>query len=226
MLAFCSNAGPAFLFGIGSILFPEKWICWLLWGIHLAAALIVAVLTPKTQNSGSSTANVIPLSLTAAMQRSVMAMAMVCGWIVLFRTIIAFFRRWFLWILPSNASLLVTGFLELTNGCCDLEEISSVGLRMQFFSLFIGFGGLCVLFQTKAVLYGSGLRGQAYLPGKITQAAISYLLCVLIHPFLPEQIQTPSPIYLPLLALLVCVAYRIYAIKIQKTGSISLRVGV
>ncbi len=226
MLAFCSNAGPAFLFGIGSTLFPEKWMCWLLWGIHIAAALIVAALTPKVAPGTALRTAGEHCTLTSAMQRSVKAIAMVCGWIVLFRTIIAFFQRWFLWLLPSSSGLLVTGILELTNGCCDLDKISSVGLRMQLFSLFLGFGGLCVLLQTYGVLSGSGLRGTAYFPGKIAQAAISYLLCVLAQPLLPEEMRHFPAVYLPLAALVICIAYRIYRLKLQKYSSIPAGVGV
>lgn len=226
MLAFCSNAGPAFLFGIGATLFPEKWMCWLLWGIHIASALIVGFLTPGVNTDTSMGTFSHPFSITAAMQRAVKAMAMVCGWIVLFRTVIAFFQRWFLWILPGNARLLLSGFLEMTNGCCDLSDISSVGLRMQFFSIFLGFGGICVLLQTFAVLVGSGLQGRAYFPGKVTQAAVSYLLCLPAQLLLPEEMRyAPSPL-LPLAALILCAVYRIYSVKSKKFSSIPQKIGV
>ena len=46
LLAFCSNAGPAFLFGMASSLFPRQWMAWALWGIHIAGAVFAAVLLP------------------------------------------------------------------------------------------------------------------------------------------------------------------------------------
>lgn len=226
MLAFCSNAGPAFLFGIGSSLFPQMWMCWLLWGIHIISSLAVGLLTARINPGTSMPASTKSISLTEAMHRAVNAMAMVCGWIVMFRTIIAFCEHWFFWLLPSNCQLLLTGLLEMTNGCCSLKDISSVGLRMQYFSVFLGFGGLCVLLQTKAVLSGSNLTGSYYFPGKMAQSAFSYLLCILAQPLLPQQMRTyPAP-YLPLLAAGLCLGYGIYQIKIKKCSSISALVGV
>ena len=41
MLAFCNNAGPAFIFGMGSNLFENPYICWLIWGIHILSSILV-----------------------------------------------------------------------------------------------------------------------------------------------------------------------------------------
>lgn len=226
MLAFCSNAGPAFLFGIGTTLFSEQWICWLLWIIHIISALIVAVLTPGAENVTPLHLGTQSPSLANSMQRSVKAMAMVCGWIVIFRTLIAFCERWFLWLLPGNLQLLLTGLAEMTNGCCSLSEISSEGLRMQLFSLFIGFGGLCVLLQTNAVLSGSGLIGSYYFPGKVLQASISYLLCMIVQPLLKEDMRYFPAVYWPALALALCFLYGLRWIRMKKSSSIPVKIGV
>lgn len=220
MLSFCSNAGPAFIFGIGATLFPNIWMCWVLWLIHVLSALIVGAMTPTSCAASSLPSGCRAISLSEALHRSIKTMGMVCGWIVLLRTIINFCQRWFLWLLPSNLSLFVTGLLELTNGCLLLNQVSSLGLRMELFSLLLGFGGLCVLLQTKSALTGSGLKGKAYFPGKLTQSAISYLLALLVQFFLPEQMRYfPSP-YQPLVAITLCAAYYFYSLKGKKSSSI------
>lgn len=226
MLCFCNNAGPAFLFGIGSSLLPEVWMCWLLWLIHILSALLVAALTPKSQFSASPTLFPSPVSLTAAMQRAVRSMGLVCGWIILFRTVIGFCQRWFLWLLPSNCQLLVMGLLEMTNGCCVLTEIASVGLRFELFGLFLGFGGLCVLLQTKSVLSGSRLNGCHYFPGKVAQAAFSFLLCVVAQLLLPAQMRYYPWAGFSLLAVTACMGYGIYWAKIKNHSSIPAEFGV
>jgi hypothetical protein len=43
LLGYCSNAGPSFLFGILASYFPAVWMCWLLWAIHIAGALLAAL---------------------------------------------------------------------------------------------------------------------------------------------------------------------------------------
>ena len=47
MLSFCSNAGPAFLFGMAAAMFPRRWMAWALWGIHIVGALFAALLIPS-----------------------------------------------------------------------------------------------------------------------------------------------------------------------------------
>ena len=46
LLSFCSNAGPAFLFGMAAAMFPRRWMAWALWGIHIVGALFAALLIP------------------------------------------------------------------------------------------------------------------------------------------------------------------------------------
>ncbi len=190
MLGFCSNAGPAFLFGIGALLFPDRRIPWLLWAIHIVAALLVGYFSRSEITSAPMrpSAQKQP-TLHDAMRSSLRAMALVCGWIVVFRTLIAFFERWFLWLLPRNLQLLLIGLTELSNGCCALLEIPSVGLRMALFSLFIGFGGVCVALQTRSVVGTLSLR--RYFPGKVAQSALSFLFCLLLQPMLHERYLPP-----------------------------------
>lgn len=227
LLAFCSNAGPAFLFGMGATIFGQVWICWLLWGIHVIAALAVACLLPRGHPGALGVCEkAASTSLTAVMARSLRSMALVCGWIVAFRTVIAFAARWFLWLLPGNLQLLMVGLTELTNGCCDLQDISSLGLRMQLFSVFLGFGGLCVLLQTHSVIAGSGLTGRLYFPGKVAQAAISYLLCLGVQMFLPEQVQYFPGVTQPLVAIALLVGCIFYFHKTAKNHSFSQMIGV
>lgn len=227
LLAFCSNAGPAFLFGIGATIFGQAWICWLLWSIHVIAALAVACLLPRGHTESLAVCEKpVSTSLTAVMVQSVRSIALVCGWIVAFRTVITFATRWFLWLLPSNLQLLLVGLMELTNGCCDLQDISSLGLRMQLFSVFLGFGGLCVLLQTHSVIAGSGLTGRLYFPGKVAQATISYLLCLGVQMFLPEQMQYFPGVAQPLVAALLLAGCIFYFYKTAKNRSFSQRIGV
>lgn len=226
MLAFCCNAGPAFLFGIGATLFTGKWICWLLWAIHLFSAFLVSLLIPKGENTSCVTAVSKPLSIAQALQSAVRSMGLICGWIVFFRTIIHFCNRWFLFLIPSNCQLLFTGLLELTNGCCDLVDISSLGLRMQLFSLFLGFGGLCVLLQTSSVLYGTGLSITSYFFGKLGQSSLSFLLCVLVQSCLSTDDAHWPTLSVWLFPAVMGLCSGIYWIKAKKGSSILAATGV
>lgn len=182
LLGFCSNAGPAFIFGMVSSLFTTWYPAWAIWIIQILSALITGVLLPgKTQDTcrmdeGS------PLSMPQVLEQSIKAMANICGWVVLFRVLIAICSRWFLWLLPQQAQVLFTGILELSNGCVALRAIPSQGKRFVYSACMLSFGGLCVGMQTVSSVkdLGSGM----YFPGKLLQGMISFLLADLTQCFL------------------------------------------
>ena len=179
MLGFCSNAGPAFVFGILGSMFSTPWAAWLLWIIHILSAIAVGIILP-----GRSSRTAVPpagqtLSLPEAVERSLKIMAGVCGWVVLFRMILAILNRWMLWMLPQNAQIAAAGLLELTNGCFRLPSIEEQGLRFLLASGFLACGGICVTMQTLSVTGALGL-GQ-YIPGKLLQTGISVLLAGILQ---------------------------------------------
>lgn len=174
MLAFCSNAGPAFLFGIGSSLFPSRWMCWAIWSIHIASALIVGLLTPGGTDTAAQCTRTADRNISQSLKSAVGVMAVICGWVVLFRIVITFCKGWFLWYLPQWAQCLASGILELTNGCCGLIQITDIRIRFVLFAGLVSFGGLCVAMQTYSVT--AKLDASLYLPGKICQSIISLML--------------------------------------------------
>ena len=177
MLGFCSNAGPAFLFGMLSPLFPKQWMLWGLWSIHIASALITGHLLPgKAENKVSLTVSK-PLGVQKALDQSMRALAGVCGWVVVFRIILSFLDRWLFWLIPNELATILSGVLELTNGCIDLAKITDISLRGYIATGFLGWGGICVVMQTVSVTGTLGLG--YYIPGKIMQTALSVLICSL-----------------------------------------------
>lgn len=177
LLGFCSNVGPAFLFGMISALFPSLWMVWVLWFIHIFSALITAALIPAATYQAAHPARQAVLPESSVMSGSLHVMATVCGWVVLFRILIAYLSRWFLWLLPLPAQVLIIGLLELTNGCCQLAAIGNIHLRFVMCAVFISLGGLCVTMQTMALTDGLSLR--TYLLGKLSQALFSLVLSAL-----------------------------------------------
>ncbi len=184
MLAYCSNVGPAFLFGILPAAFPNRSTLWLLWGIQL-----LSVWAPSFVFSCSAaqfrTGETLPASF--GMEQAVWAMLKICGWVILFRVLIAFLCRWILWAVSSQIQIAVIGLLELSNGCCMLSQIPAEGTRFLICSVMLSFGGLCVAYQTASVCPGLNLRG--YLLGKTLQAVTSGILAAAVYfrlwPLLP-----------------------------------------
>ena len=182
MLAFSSNAGPAFIFGMSTSLFDHRSAPWLLWGIHILSAWLVSLLVKPPEAKCSPDEKYKRITISEAMKNAIQVMAGVCGGIILFRVILAFLQRWFLWLLPISFQAIVCGMLELSNGFIFTGEIEQAQLRFILCSGMLGFGGICVLMQTASVCapYGTG----KYLGGKVLQCIVSILLSLLLVPLI------------------------------------------
>lgn len=194
MLGFCSNAGPAFLFGMISGAFTTPYTVWFLWGIHILSAILTGILLPGGDRKSILRQSSSPLSPAAALEQSLKTMGSICGWVIIFRVLLAFLQRWVLWLLPTDSVIFISGILELTNGCCALPQLSSEPMRFVVASLFLAFGGLCVWLQTVSVTgsLGTGF----YFPGKLLQAAISLTLACVAVPILYPGMHTFIPVSL------------------------------
>lgn len=170
MLSFCNNAGPAFLFGMLAQIFDISAI-WALWLIHILSALAVGILIPGDSGQDIKISHSPSLTPSKAMQIALRNMVLVCGWIILFRIILGFFERWFLWLFPQSIQVLLFGILELSNGCLSLSAISCDGLRFLYAAVFLSFGGVCVSMQTASAI--GDLPFKSYIHGKLLQTAIS-----------------------------------------------------
>lgn len=177
MLSFCNNAGPAFLFGIIHNMFDTTSAAFALWGIHVISALLTANLCPPSMHCPSRKSD-FDQKPSDVMRSALYTMAAVCGWVILFRIIITFLDTWILWMFPATIRVVITGILELSNGCCSLREITDPELRFIICACLLSLGGLCVAMQTHAVT--SGLSMKPYLKGKLLQTCFSLLLSVFI----------------------------------------------
>lgn len=178
LLGFCSNAGPAFLFGITGCLFTQRMTPWLLWAIHILSALAVGAILPADHIGTSDMLETKPATLQQALKKALHVMANICGWIILFRVVIAFLRKWFLWLIPETTAVMILGILELTNGIFELKDIESEALRFVISSVILSFGGICVAMQTRSVTDGLGTGW--YFPGKMLQVAFSWVLSMIV----------------------------------------------
>lgn len=177
MLAFCNNCGPAFLFGMASVLFHEKWIHWALFFIHITSSIIVAMIIPGKPEICCQKPATSP-SVVTALTGAIRSMAGVCGWVVIFRIVITFAQRWVLWYFGIEVQSVICGIMELSNGCISLAEVEHTGLRFVLFSGFTAFGGLCVMMQT--IFSAQNLDHTLYFPGKALQACISMSLACMV----------------------------------------------
>jgi hypothetical protein len=192
MLGFCSNAGPSFIFGIAAALFSSPFTGWWLWGIQILSAMGAGILLPGKSEGMVKSCSHPGLTISQALERSVRSLGNVCGWVVLFRVIIAVLEKWILRFLPDSVGVICAGVLELTNGCVSLAAIQDEGMRFVLCGGFLSFGGLCVGMQTVSAVKELGM-GQ-YFPGKLLQTSLSMGLCMMCMPILFPSSPVPSPV--------------------------------
>lgn len=217
LLGFCSNAGPSFLFGIVAMKFPDIGSAWVLWIIHILSALLVGTLLPGKASARVTLSAGSGIGLAEALKRSLHTTASVCGWVVIFRVVIAIFSRWCLWLLPREGQIIAIGILELTNGCCDLEMIENEALRFICTAGLLGFGGLCVMMQTASAVGDLGIK--TYLQGRLMCGVFSIMLAVVYQGILRGGIS--AVLLLPVLAVAAFIL-----LKNRKNSSNPATIGV
>ncbi len=214
MLQFCSNAGPSFLFGIIAAQFDNRAVIWWIWAIHIISSILVARMSKSDEPFVAEQRESTPLTFSDALKKSVIAISQVCGWILLFRILIAYCIRWFLWLFPEEIRTLTISLLELANGATFLRRIENEGIRMLIATIGVNFGGFCVLMQTASVT--SGLKICHYLKGKVLQALFSIVLSLPVQMmiFAPECSITYSQFLLSIGAILVTIL--VYSLQKRK----------
>ena len=218
LLGFCNNAGPAFIFGILGSAFSSFGIAFVVWLIHIMSAIITGALLPQVSNNQLIISHKGSQASGTIIERCVSVMGIICGWVILFRIIIAYMEA----ILPAGLSnefyVLASGILELSNGCIQLSKINDPATRFLICNCLLAFGGGCVALQTAAIAQNVGLS--YYLPGKIIQTFISITLTLITQNLLFIN-RIPSAICICLVSLSIPAAIMsIYILRQQNNSSI------
>lgn len=110
---------------------------------------------------------------------SFMQVIKLCGYIVLFSVTLK--------MVTANINtvtirhIILIGLLEITNGINTASQlINDENLKVSLITLFTSFGSLSCVFQTYAVIKGSGLKLTPYVISKIIQASISLIIVNLL----------------------------------------------
>lgn len=173
LVLLCSNAGPSFLFGVLGNLFADRGQVWALLAVQILSAVLCARMLPPAEEGRPFSAE-SRLDLPGSVAAGIRAMAGICGWVILFRVILAFGEKWLLRFLPTELAVVLTGMLELTNGCFGLQRLADPRLRFVLCSAMLSFGGICVTMQTAQVIQPLPVR--PYIGYKLKQGVFSLLI--------------------------------------------------
>ena len=181
LLGFCDNCGPGFLLGyVGAGILGSARAGAYLFLIHVCSALLVGmVLCRLCGDRGSALlgsslpARVIPFpqALTAAVSGALASTLSICAFVVLFRVLAA--------LPPVRLPVPLLGVLEMVTGTAALAP-GRAGFIAA--AVMVGWGGLSVHCQARAVAAPAELSFRWHWIGKALQAALSGLLAAALWP--------------------------------------------
>lgn len=175
LLLFSNNCGPAFILGVAGLgCFGSLRAGVLLWGVHILAALVIALALPRRAAEPPERPGSVPPrpplvpALIAAVRDAAGTMVYICGFVVFFLVLLRVLGR-----VTGLSHPVLSGAVELTQGILALPHtrrgfVWAAGL--------LGWGGLSVHGQSAAVLSGTDLPMGPYLAAKAAHAAVSVLL--------------------------------------------------
>lgn len=178
LLAFCSNANPAFLINVlGRGVFNSGRAGVYLWVIHVLSALLTGLVLCRGRDASPSCPppSRTPLrtvrladALVDAVRTGLNAVLGICAFVTFFRVLTLPLRG-----LNGAAGAAVCGATELFSAVPILPA-GRGGFILA--AALAGWGGLCVHCQTMAAVADSRLSLRRYLPGKALQGVLSALL--------------------------------------------------
>ncbi len=220
LMGFCNNPGPAFIFGMLWSAFSSKIALWLLWGMQILSAVITGILLPKVNCDSRKQAQNASIDIVKTLNHCLRTMGSICGWILIFRVVIAYLQRWIFPYIPTELSTIFAGLLELVNGCHLLPMVQKDSLRFVICAGMLSLGGICVLMQTASVTIRLGLG--LYIKGKLLQTAISIFLSSLLQYLLfPDYTLN---LYIPIIS--ISLLFIIYFLLFRKNSSISVKYAI
>ena len=197
LLFFCCNAGPAFIIGVvGGALYRSAMVGISLYLIHVFSALLCGLFISAGKRETHVRQNIskkaLPFSgaLVHAVDGALHTTGKVCAFILLFSIFIGIEKQ----VIQNSLFLgILSGLTELSTGCAALAAAElSWPLKFTLTSVFLAFGGICVLCQTLAVTVKSQLPMRRYFSGKLLQSIISAAIAFPVSYFLKPVTETAN----------------------------------
>ncbi len=196
---FCNCASPGFCIGlVGLGVFGSARTGAILYGVHIAATLLTGLFTARGAMPPERAARVgkrpdTPFSAAfcGAVQQAAATSLTVTAFITMFSILLALLEP-ILGALPCGSVL--AGVIELTNGLDALPLLPlPSGALLTFASFLLGFGGLAVQFQVRAIAAPQGIGCGLFLPAKLLHGTIAAALTALLFRLSPEALTVFAP---------------------------------
>ncbi len=185
MLSYCVNCGPAFLIsGIGGVILGNSQLGLFMYISQIIACVIVGFISSflltkqdsieihTTKQDKYSTSQLFISSVID----SIKSLSIICGFVVFFCAINPILLKIFGNLIDE---VLLNGILEVTAGC-NLVTTKPPLQGILYASMFVAFGGICVILQIFAMLIGTGISMKYLLIFKpvyiLVNVGVTYIL--------------------------------------------------
>ncbi len=201
MLHFCVNAGPAFaISAVGAGLLGDTRVGALLFAAHLLAAFAIGIVqgrfSPRPQKKKTAPDTALPLAaaFTGAVNSATLALLYMCGFVILFSVVLSMLDG--SGIAAAIEQLcgipsLLSGLLEVSCGCVQLAGEGTPSMFLLGF--FLGFGGLSVQCQVRALLQAHPAALRYFFTFRLLHGLLGGGLSALLYRVIPLPLQTLSP---------------------------------
>ena len=199
---FCNCASPGFCIGLAGLgIFGSARTGATLYGIHIFTALLTGLLVARPAQYTSETETSAPQDRTptqsfsavfcAAVQQAAATALTVTAFLTVFCVLLRLAQPVFSYFPYGNA---LSGMLELTSG---LDALRTVPLpsrvKLTLTSFLLGFGGLAVQFQARALAEPAGLPIHGFAACKLLHGAMAAALTALITRISPAALPAFAP---------------------------------
>ena len=194
----------------------------MLYGIHIVSALIVGLFSARTPLSAVSqrihnrNRTSFPSIFCASVQQAASTALTVTAFLTMFSILLRLLSPVFALLPYGN---VLDGMIELTNG---LDELTVLTLprrtRLTLASFLLGFGGLAVQFQVRALAEAHDLPVRGLFAAKLLHGTLAAVLTAFLFSLSPAVLTVSSPELTPIsvrsavIRLLCCSVSALYPI--------------
>lgn len=199
---FCNCASPGFCIGlVGLGVFGSARTGAVLYGIHALSALLAGLLTARDGSPQRLLQTAAPpirapregfaAAFCAAVQQAAATSLTVTAFLTVFSILLQLLAPV---LAPIPYGQALAGVIELTNGLDRLTALPlSRGALVTLSSFLLGFGGLAVHFQVRALAAPQDLPMAGFTAAKLLHGAIAALLTALVFRLSPAALAVFAP---------------------------------
>lgn len=197
---FCNCASPGFCIGLlGLGVFGSARTGAVLYGIHALAALLAGLFTargaarprPMRRADAGDSGEGFAAAFCGAVRQAASTALTVTAFLTIFSVLLSLLQP----VLSQlSCGSMLAGVIELTNGLDGLAALPlPVGAQLTFSSFLLGFGGLAVQFQVRALAAPCGLPMDSFTLAKLLHGALAAAMTALLFRVSPGALAVFAP---------------------------------